>query len=446
MIKEHTVEEPAQSGNGTDELWQRASPEPKLQELIKYVTIQEGVDPVGSAGFRAIKYPADIDIFERIDRRLCVDGEADLAGHEKEFADWVAMRLKLIVQTILISEEIFFVELKAGLDDRFEIPDDRIGDLDYVADRCETWRACGLVSEEEYADMTEQMRQIEATSDEDGKRDLLQRFVKSVREYKICRWNATEILNGEKQLRKGKVLALPTALLKPTITKLDTLMWYDDRYIESTNFFYMSITINESTTLLSMPFGNYEETLRNAIVEYRERDIIKAVKKCHLLTYYLHKTDPDNEVLQRQLRDEAREYLRIINGSGGRLTQIKADFEALTTVTRLFDPDTYIHNHLLVGNLLRMLLDMEKRFLNSVDLDRYQNEIGEFQQLKDKLFFGYIDLTANSNDAQLVRELLDIIGRACEYWENKLSSLINELVEEQIGAIRLTHPTILGSG
>lgn len=392
--------------------------DPKLKNIIDIVTIEQKIKPVGTYGYNIFQYPSDIDLFEKIRS----DKPRDL------FIKNIIDRIKNIIQSIILSDNIYFIEFKAGVDERFEIKDHKnIIDItkkikqwydDHLISKCEALNVIDLIKK------YHELKKITNATQETER--ILNELSNTVREFKMLRWNVGEILNGVKKLRSHEhedhTINLYDALNMSEVTKLDTLIWYENRYIEMTNYFYFELIdpLTEEIIIISKPFNNYIDSLKKDISKYAgctyyPIDILKMLKRMFLLYSSIYKNNPEES-----LRNIMWEITNIVNDSPGALSQIKADFEALDTVLKVLNANN-------LKNICIMLNNMTKRFNNNIELELTNN----FNATKNKLFIIYAEYqmhvnSKNNNEIQQSHSLfVKILDDFIKIWISELGKIIN---------------------
>jgi hypothetical protein len=385
----------------------------QLKNIIDIVTIDQDVKPVGTFGYNIFKYPGDIDLFEKLrsDKPL------------KLFLENIVSRLKNIIQSILLSNNIFFVEFKTGIDQRFNIVD--YTDITYLAKQLKKWHEHGFITREEgIVSMSLIKNYHDAKQSNIDVENSFTSMMENIREYRMLRWTASEILEGKKKLRGTTEISLYDALNMKEVTKLDTLIWYDNRYIEMTNFFYFEIVdpVTNVVTIISKPFDDYIESINKDIRKYAgcddvyKMDTLKMLKRTFLLHSLTYKNTYDTTLL-----DKMWTIVKIVNDAPGMLSQIKADFEALESVLKLMNGNN-------IKNICIMLNNMTKRFNNNIDLELTL----EFNFIKDKLFIKYAEYQVLVNSKKLaesdeiLKSFIAMLFDFIRFWLKKIKYIINE--------------------
>src|SRR5439155_22788827 len=89
------------------------------RKIIDLITIQEGINPVGSQKFKIQRYPSDIDVFEKY-HSCC-----NLETASQDVSD----QLKKIANQLKKTPNIYFGDFKAGIDHRYDLD---LGEIDYL--------------------------------------------------------------------------------------------------------------------------------------------------------------------------------------------------------------------------------------------------------------------------------------------------------------------------
>jgi hypothetical protein len=135
----------------------------------------------------------------------------------------------------------------------------------------------------------------------------------------IVRWTPKDIAVGFVKLRDGTTLSLETAMLQPTIFKIDLVFWDNDRFIDC-EMLYRFIqkgkkVVEESPEVLRR---NIKESI---VIFAAQQNWMKVAKRLYLLA----KADRATTI-QDNLRD------LIFNSDFGRLYAILSDAETLVTL------------------------------------------------------------------------------------------------------------------
>lgn len=412
-VEQTTKQHPINIEQTTEILTEREL-EDGLKQIIEQVTIISSVSPVGTYKYKVFQYPGDIDLFEKINSPLS----------RPDFIANTAQRIKTIIQSIILSDVIYFIEFKAGIDSRLDYNFDENLNLRSLLAKLYEWKNAGLITHEESTSVAADVKKykLSLSSNSTDAFIILDKIKKDVREFKMLRWSISDILTESKRLRgaDSSCMSLQEALNMPTVTKLDTIIWYQNRYVELTNFFYFELT-GENKTVISAPFPDYLASLNKDIKKYAgcsgyPADTLKMLKRMFIRNALLYKSSHDYSIIQ-----EMTEIADIVNQAPGVLSQIKADFEAINSIlTSISNPD--------IIKLCIMLNSMSKRFNNSVI---HQNLTKKFNDNKDRLFilfaqYQYLYKQNKSIDANLkYTEFCKNLHKFCDNTIVELKTLIN---------------------
>lgn len=250
-------------------------------QAIRTVTSNMETLPVGTFKYSLFKYPGDIDIFEPIES-CCTFNVAKISA---------ANEVQSIVRRVLNTDNILFVEFKAGYDERFNIYtgvlDEMGGFVDFYPfmikrDLINLYNA-GLLKDETMHKLLSLLR-------EDSSINEILEFNEILRNLRVVRWTSEDVLKGYKMLPGNYKLYLDVALTQGSIVKLDTIAYVDERYTELTNFLLISQTDKYGNKkILSEELGNYQQSLLSDVHKYYDKNTLKAVKRYWMYLAYKNK-------------------------------------------------------------------------------------------------------------------------------------------------------------
>jgi hypothetical protein len=218
---------------------------------IDLVSIQEGVNPVGSAKFKIAQYPGDIDLMEIVEYCCTLD----------DATKKIAEEMQKIARNIKKTPLVYLGDFKAGLDNRYSELQEVIGELDEYGDvvnhnrdkfkkLIKKYREKKLITKEDFKIMTKLF-----TEDINGTQWT--QLYKYCRDFWVIRWSIDELINGEKQIgikiAKKIKMTLKEALRYKTICKLDLWAPVDDHYTEITNFFLTNYMDGDGESIAIAP-------------------------------------------------------------------------------------------------------------------------------------------------------------------------------------------------
>lgn len=239
------------------------------KHIIELVTYEMGVMPVGTFKYKVFKYPGDIDIFEGIET-CCTFAIAKLTA---------ARKIQNIIQNIINDGDAIFVDFKAGYDLRFKIYTGVVNNSieDYQPELIR--RDINNLYQARLITYEERQLLFSLVND-DPEIDDIVKLNDILRSYWILRWTVEELLQGYKVLRGDYKLYLDTAISQGSIVKLDVISYVDDRYIEVTNFFLISLLDKYGNrVILSEELGDYGQSLLLDVYKYYNSNPLKSIKR-----------------------------------------------------------------------------------------------------------------------------------------------------------------------
>lgn len=239
----------------------------ETRTYIDLVSIQEGINPVGSAKFKIAKYPGDIDLMEVVEYCCTLD----------DATKKIAEEIQKIARNIKNTPLVYLGDFKAGLDDRYIELQEVIGELNEYGDIINHNR-------EKFKKLIKKYREKKLITKEDFK-ILTKLFPDNMssaswtqlynycRDFWIIRWNIDELIKGEKQIgikiAKKKKMTLKEALKYKTICKLDLWAPVDGHYTEITNFFLTNYMDGEGESIaIAPPLTGYLSRIVGDIKHY----------------------------------------------------------------------------------------------------------------------------------------------------------------------------------
>lgn len=249
-------------------------------DAVRRMTYHMDTLPVGTFKYKTFKYPGDVDLFEKFE--LCCDFNTSRVEFSKIIVD--------ITKNILSADNIIFSEFKAGYDKRFNIYIGNIENghiVDYdpeliMRDIKNLYEANLLYCEEyEYfKNLITQYPEME---------NFLE-LQEALRNFWVLRWNSDEILEGYKVLRGNYKKYLDEAVTEGSIIKMDSIAYVDQRFVEVTNFFLVTMQDRYgNVSYFSEELGNYGNSLLSDFYKYYGTNTLKAIKR--LWMYLILKKD-----------------------------------------------------------------------------------------------------------------------------------------------------------
>lgn len=347
---------------------------PEAQRVISLITIEQGLEPVGSSKYQAHKYPSDIDLFEPV-QGCCGINAVRLP---------MVRALQNIIRRLENEPSIHFARFQCGYDRRYDIywgKESKGQVLDWSARIAR--REINNLYYQELITEQEQEAALSLVKENPSVRDFL-RLYWFFRNFMALDWNTEEIKRGYKDLRGGKRMYLDDALIDKSLVKLD--VWaklpYPDmkgaRYVEVTNWFLVQVEDeNGEIQTLSIVQEDRLKSLRADIYKYYAKDALKTSKRYWNYLFELEQTP----AVLRELRKLAplfSSYIAFLNSVAtdlelqermlrvGLLEENAYKAFLLDTKRRLlaFAPACYLEESL--NEQLAQTLD-EKKMLKAVD-------------------------------------------------------------------------------
>lgn len=270
---------------------------PELQHAVQLLALNDVARPVGSGAFTVHLYPSDLDLFERA---------YGCCGPE-DSAEYFATRLQTNARRIALEVgQVYFVELKAGIDTRFQPPS--LGHKDHVdiysiepatiqqfdpvalMQWVDRMQRIGLLSDAEYDEVTSLT--TEARHGTDG---AWQKLYDWFRAKWILRWSLKEVLDGFKPLPKDSTMPansgipgmlLKDAILQGTLVKMDLLTFSQNRLVAAEAVYdlraFRSPEQRQAGTpppqQLTVALGDYATNLRRDVIMYSSSEHFNPLK------------------------------------------------------------------------------------------------------------------------------------------------------------------------
>ena len=259
----------------------------EVNDILKLITTNSNVYPVGSYKYKVHKYPGDIDIFETI-KSCCLYSEARFA---------ITKKIQNIAKKILKQKDIFLGDFKAGVDNRWEIyigktKQNKIVDYDrkLIKRTIDNLKSQNILTQKEYNQILKFLKiNIKRTDWEKLKNFINNKY--------IIRWTIDEIIKGKKKLKGNKTLYLDEAISHDSTCKIDIWGQVNNRYIEITNWFLIVQRNKDgSEKVLGMDLENYISNIEEDIYKYsskEHRNSLKAAKRLFNKYKFLNKTRND---------------------------------------------------------------------------------------------------------------------------------------------------------
>jgi hypothetical protein len=325
------------------------------------VSTKDPAIPFGSSIYRIQMYPGDIDLLENVYE----------SGDKEKIVKKFLVDFKKIIRNIQKNKMHYYSEVKAGLDNMYDID---IGVLEnglytsslFLRDNIETYYEHKLITKEDYEIIMRALNYKTADA-----YDVIHHII---REYRILRWTVDEILKGKKQVlgENGKYVTLDLFDIamqtgSKTLFKIDEIALFQNRFSEYTNVYFLYI--KDKSNYIHSAIGKAEdvdEGLRREIEKLYFSDFyynpFKAIKRMFALAQSPnHNTDPKFTGLIKKL-------YKFISSKTSMLYQMKSQLDAILVI---LEKSKSIHN----VNINRQIDEMKFRIssylqINNDDLDK----------------------------------------------------------------------------
>jgi hypothetical protein len=278
------------------------------------------VTPMGSWTFRSQLYPGDIDLME-ITEQCCSATEANI---------FFASALQKVIIRILKTSGMYLGDMKAGLDYRYKLD---LGTLSYnktgqpkifgydqqkISTNIQDLHTQGLLDQKE----TEELLALTIAVPNASQYESL---YNKLRDKWVLRWSADEILQGYKMLPGNQKLSFTSAIMHPSIIKIDIWTNVYGRFMEVTNVFVL---------YYKNPAG------KKFLLNLKQVDIIEEMKK-EVQKYAFSPANYKPFKLVKRMWSLARlmkDYkmisilTTITQSDAGRLSQIASDIDTIISI------------------------------------------------------------------------------------------------------------------
>jgi hypothetical protein len=294
-------------------------PKEVLKNIKLLTFFPEGLaTPFGSYIYRIQKYPGDLDLTENFYECCSI----------KEVIEKFIKSLKRMVKEIQNTPNHYFSEFKAGLDKRYNM--EILGNLEN-----------GVFNVNPNLNKIFKKMFSENLFDNNEKKqiqDILKKKIKNENDYdilyniirnrRILRWSAEEILRGFKNLDNDRVIKLKDALKDHTHVKIDMIALVDGKFIEITNFVGLGVTYEDGRTeWINIDVNENHDVIKHLPHEIEKlyfSDFYYSPFKMVKRIYSLSRTRKDVETLNK--------IISIISSNVSLLYQIKSDIDNIILV------------------------------------------------------------------------------------------------------------------
>lgn len=359
-----------------------------ILRAVKVLSIDPDMSQVfGSANYKMQPYPGDVDTSEVV----------EFNGNMNDAINYLEIELKKIVKNIFDIDGYYITEIKAGLDNDFDILD--VGKL--VKGKIIGYDPLTIIkalkSLYDYKLLTlKELDEFLSFVVPNIKKEHFEELYNMARNKLILRWSAAEFLRGYKIMYPNRRISLNEALHSKTMVKIDMLAPINNKYIEVTNFYILQyIDKNGKVRFVNLDDNHFKNVIPSLAVEIDKLyynsifyNPLKMAKRMWSMSR-IRKDMPSIEKLTPLLRSDA-----------GLLAQMNSELE---TVIMIFERVNTLPYSILFSQLndmkgrlegiIQIKLDTIKLFdlidsVTSGDLSREQSikSLKEFKKyIKDKM-------------------------------------------------------------
>ena len=169
---------------------------------------------IGSASYKSQKYPSDIDLSENV--VTCCS--------KKEAVDFFYHGIRKIVQNIVNEPNHWFIELKCGVDDRYNL--DLINNIHLWLSKNKN-----MMNHDDIVELHQLMRA--------KNKKLANEIIKSIfRKYYVIRWTSDQVMFGS-QVRANKIFNLIDCI-DISFINIEVIAIIENKFTDISNFFILS--------------------------------------------------------------------------------------------------------------------------------------------------------------------------------------------------------------
>lgn len=358
---------------------------PQIDKIFKLLTISEDdATLLGSFTFRSSRFPGDIDIHEDLVKCCSAD----------DVAETFVYAIRRIVIEILTTPLTYFMELKAGLDERYNI-------------NTRNKQLITTLFENSLINNNEEKTLLDPNISDEVKKDVL-------RKHMVLRWSDDDILNTMKLLPGYNIITLNDAVKMDSPVNIEIITYLNGRFVEASNFFGLMYEDEEGNThVMNIPEESYTD-FENFFIKELKDSINKLLTS--KLMYNPFKALKRMWSLARFTDDSAKVRLLfpMVSGNYSSIYQIKGD---ISTLVKLLEKIGLTRDE-TSELLLKELLNMKDRISYVLELDNSYLEV----------FNNTIDEIVNTFYAAEVDETIVKMKKI----EKSLKEIINPVAEKFI--------------
>lgn len=341
-------------------------------------------DPYGSYIYRLQKWPADVDLYEVMDS-FKTSGDA---------VNYFVTKIKSIIRGL--NKKLLFSELKAGLDEAYNI---ELGSLingifhidKNLKNNLYNAYKKNLFTLDEYSSLDEAIKNNNSNPKTGS---LNYDYINNlIREKRVLRWTKEEIIRGYKIIRKKRV-SLRDAIKDNTMIKIDYIFLNNGKYVEITNLMFLSYREVSKEGIQYYSVGlSWKDLFRSELLQ-------KEIEKFYYSDKYYNPFKMCKRMFSFMRNKRNYEYLNqlkgLLAGEVSLLYQIKSELEIiLLVIERVYRPQMEIINNMLQEIKLRLnyVLNISRNeiIIFSQEIDRItelydkKEKLKKIKELKEKI-------------------------------------------------------------
>lgn len=347
---------------------------------------------IGSASYKIQKYPADIDLYEQV--ITCCSKEQAI--------EYFYLGIKSIVNTIRLRPNHWMIEVKCGIDNRYNINNkEELGILLMES------KYNNLLSNDDYLKLYE----LYNSKPNKLNKEIIEEII---RKYKIIRWSSNQIELG-KQIRYGKTFYLKDCIDTFSPINIEVIAVINNKFTDLSNFYVLMFhdKISDRDILINFPqeyltdgkkfvIKGLKEGINKVLFSDLNKDVFKGIKRMFSLARLT-----DNNMLFNKIKP-------YISGPLAELSQLKSELATIHEILEFTDN--------LPWNVVYSQLDSIKwRLGGNISLSK--DEFNEIMYLIDNIL-------SNKNDKQYMKDSI-------LYCKNILLNIVNNKSEKVLKKIGL---------
>lgn len=282
-----------------------------LSDEIKLLSFSaEDSRLIGSAAYKIQKYPADLDLFEQV--QVCCSRE--------EAVEYFMYGIKNMVKNIKSKKFHWIIEVKCGIDDRYEVNEPL---QDFLKDRI------NLFSLDDYNKLLDLSLENSVYAKE--------KIKEIIRKYLILRWTGDEIELGY-MIRHRRKFYLENCIDTHLPINMEIIAVIDNKFTDMSNFFVLTFCdkLTGKEMSVNFPQAYIEDAtnftvyglvqgINNVMFSEISRDVFKGIKRMYSIARLI-KSDRLYEKIKP-----------IISSDLSQLSQLKSELGTMNEILKFTD-------------------------------------------------------------------------------------------------------------